>query len=433
MPDSSFFRFEWQPAGADVRAPELAATWARLELDVSGSYPTVVEDLASGSIRRSISVPLYPLAEWVTYNWWSLLYGVEKGASAPADGHNVRAAGDGFLWPNLSIRSEGGRSRLTWQADIDRHAGWPIRFLTSGAAWVETEQLRSSFTALVDATLVRLDEAGQGSTILHKEWQVLKELDGEEVEFCEACGRLGLDPFAEGASFSDAIGSVFERLDESNRDDFLDAVAPDDLARGLAWVDDVQAAAQLSDLTQGSSAWGDLDALRKELRRDADLPQERAFEVGYRQARLLRQALSLSPREPVRLEQLPVVRVRDLVEAPSRSLQGVSVAAEEREQSKLVLGWPASPQSVLFASTRCFWNLLFEPGEANLLTTAPSRRQQVSRAFAAEFLAPAEGIRELTGGRGTIAWSSPIADLFGVSDEVIERQVENQLQRSAPA
>ncbi len=429
MPDSSsFFHFEWQPADSGVRASELAATWARLDLNVDGNCPTIAEDLATGSIRRSISVSLYPLAEWITYNWWGLLFGVEKGTlPTTGDGHNLRAAGDGFCWPNVTVRSEGGGTRLTWQPDTVRQAGWPIRFLTSGAAWVETERLRSSFAGLVDATLVRLGEAGLDATTLYKEWQVLKELDGEEVEFCEACGRLGLDPFAEGATFADAIEQVFQRLDETNRDDLLDALAPGELGPALAWVAEAQAAARPDTLRQASAFSTDLDGLRKELETDSDRFGERAYRIGYRQAGLVRQALSLSPTEPVRLDQLPVAQVQGVAKAPSSSLQGVSVTTDDREHANLALGWPASRTSLLFASARCFWGLLFDSAHTNLFTDAPSRRQQVSRAFAAELLAPAEGIRVLTGGRGGLAWPSPVADHFGVSEVVIERQIQNRL------
>ncbi|MCA2186306.1 hypothetical protein [Nonomuraea cavernae] len=51
---------------------ELRQTWARIEISVGAEYVTLLEDLESGSSRRSIYCPLYPLAEWAAYNWWSL-------------------------------------------------------------------------------------------------------------------------------------------------------------------------------------------------------------------------------------------------------------------------------------------------------------------------------------------------------------------------
>ncbi len=66
------FRFDWEPVIEAVRAPELRSTWARLEAWVGDTCITLVEDVSTGSIRRSISVPLYPLAEWMAFNWWSI-------------------------------------------------------------------------------------------------------------------------------------------------------------------------------------------------------------------------------------------------------------------------------------------------------------------------------------------------------------------------
>ena len=59
-------RWEWEP-GRPVRTPEHHATWARIEMSVGPDCLTLVEDRDSGSSRRSIFVPLYPLAEWAVY------------------------------------------------------------------------------------------------------------------------------------------------------------------------------------------------------------------------------------------------------------------------------------------------------------------------------------------------------------------------------
>src|SRR6266702_5999609 len=64
-------RWEWEPAPA-VRAAELRATLARLEISVGPDCITLVEDRESQSSRRSIYCSLYPIAEWVAFNWWFL-------------------------------------------------------------------------------------------------------------------------------------------------------------------------------------------------------------------------------------------------------------------------------------------------------------------------------------------------------------------------
>lgn len=65
------FRWEWEDMPG-VRAPEHRATWARPEIRVAGERVTLAEDTTTGSVSRFLYCPLYPLAEWVAFNWWFL-------------------------------------------------------------------------------------------------------------------------------------------------------------------------------------------------------------------------------------------------------------------------------------------------------------------------------------------------------------------------
>ncbi|MGH3160026.1 MAG: hypothetical protein ACRDNF_26090, partial [Streptosporangiaceae bacterium] len=125
MTEDLKIRWEWE-AAASVRAPEHRATWARLQIQAGPDLVTLVEDSESGSSRRSIYCSLYPLAEWVVYNWWFLqsdarpssLLAQDRGQANPAprtlpatmrDRHSVRASGDGFAWPDLLMVPDGGQ------------------------------------------------------------------------------------------------------------------------------------------------------------------------------------------------------------------------------------------------------------------------------------------------------------------------------------
>ncbi len=63
-------------------------TWARLEIHIGGECVALVEDQESRSSRRAIYCPLYPLAEWVAYNWWFL-----RADSRPRDPQADRVRG----------------------------------------------------------------------------------------------------------------------------------------------------------------------------------------------------------------------------------------------------------------------------------------------------------------------------------------------------
>ncbi len=140
--------WEWEPAES-VRTPEHRATWARIEVRIGSDLVTLVEDRGSGSSRRSIYCPLYPLAEWVAYNWWFLQAGTRPSNFLAQDGvlaasawrplpatlrehHSIRASGDGFAWPDLLIVPDDSETRLVWGDDSVHSSRWPIRFLTRG-------------------------------------------------------------------------------------------------------------------------------------------------------------------------------------------------------------------------------------------------------------------------------------------------------------
>ena len=121
-------RYEWEPFDG-VKASPHRATWARLEVWVGEDCISQIEDVGSGSTSRSLYGPLYSLAEWIAYNWWFLVADARPAALAPTSWtfralrraprrahrwlshHNMKAAGDGFAWPDVTFIPEGPLTR----------------------------------------------------------------------------------------------------------------------------------------------------------------------------------------------------------------------------------------------------------------------------------------------------------------------------------
>src|ERR1039458_3812421 len=91
-------RFEWEESPR-VRAPELDATWARMEIYAHGDAVTRVESRRSQSVRTGIYVPLFPIAEWMVANWWFLWEEWRGDAGGPR--HCLLAAREGFVLPDI--------------------------------------------------------------------------------------------------------------------------------------------------------------------------------------------------------------------------------------------------------------------------------------------------------------------------------------------
>lgn len=430
MTASLRFRFEWEPIVGTVRAPELRATWARLEAWLDDVCATLAEDVSTGSIRRSISVPIYPLAEWMVFNWWSITADGRRNARS-ARRRNVRSSGDGFLWPDLEIIPAGTNSLVRWNR-LRSLRDDPLRYISHGERRVDGVRLEETLTDVVVAVVSRLREAGIENTPLEKEWTALQALDTEEVDFCRAAARLGLDPFSEGVDIASDIEAVFQTLEPRLRDEFLDAASPDHILPTLDWV---RGAFRDAEQAVANGSEGFNLSLVSSAVRDAHAPASGAppWWVGYEAARVLRDRLGLPPTEPVQAAPVQV----SIREASASGFTGAGRTSSP-DHTNLVIARHLNRPSERFAVARALWHAADTlPAGVNvgsgsyLITSSGAATQQVGRAFAAELLAPAAGIRHLLGDQALAAPPEDVADVaehFGASEWVIARQVENQIQ-----
>jgi hypothetical protein len=440
-------KWDWLPA-REVKAPELCATWARLEIRVGGQSLTLVEDVESASSRRSIFVPLYPLAEWIAFNWWALLADSRPAAKLSKLGHQfdlfleaatkvhrqrhgARGAGDGFLWPNLLILPEGRSTRLIWRSDSDQDAAHPVKFLTSGESVVDSDSLKQKLGHFVEAVLVRLMESGVSNTALEDEWAAIQAANDDEAGFCIAAARLGLDPYSEAAHYEAAILAASESLgNEDLLGDFLDAVEPAQVESTLEWVSKTQKeidilAAGKGDLLDLQAKVRDVQPIRPQWNNLAP------WKTGWEQARLVRRLLGVDDSTPIETEKILNSIVRP---APTKSLQAIgggSSSSSTIRSELIVIAQHLRPATKRFTLARSLWHLLWRDTSRFLVTSAHTDRQKVERAFAAELLAPASGIAakidgDVFGGLEEEALEE-IAAAYGVSTILVQHQVDNQL------
>lgn len=429
--------FDWE-AAEGVRTDELRVTWARLEITVGDDVVTQVQDAVAGSVRRSIYAPMYPLAEWIAYNWWYLRSDVRPGYLLPSQWtfqdrvsqnanksawllhHNLRAAGDGFAWPDLTIiPAADARTRLLWRADRSYPPGWRLRFLSDGHAEIDGKDVQSALASLVDAVITRLDEHDITDTPLHKEWRALQTMDSDEADFCVAAARLGLDPLGLPDEVSDLIVLSGTSLDGPLLDDFLEAADPALLRQDLDWI------AHSSDRVRSSSEH--TQPLPHVTRRSH--AGERPWEVGLDDARSLRAALGLE--SDARVEPSRWI-ASERVDRVDRALVGLAGRSSQHSPVLALTEW-RSAEAARFAEARALWRFATsgEPEPKFLITTARSPSQQSARAFAAEFLAPADGVRAKLPEEAApvdLYDVEVISRHFGVNEWVVRYQIINQLR-----
>lgn len=430
-------RFDWVDS---LPSPDLLAchSMAKLEIKVGREIVTTVADYRRRTVRNRIVVPLFSVAEWLVCNWWHIFHEIEDtGEQKPgfASRHDLAFASDGFVLPSLTMVPVAETVELRWRRRVAPYAR--VEFVNEGSVRVDRGALEAEFRKLIDAVLKRLRERGADPTMLDTEWAAVNVLDPDEREFSRAAALVGADPFDVTPSLADALISFWSDAGPSLREEALAAADADSLPEVSAWL-----AEQLPKLegersperidiprtlSRDGVSFGFLTRRRDDwpnIRRDLPIVSDaRPSERGYTLARSARAGLQAgdrridfdSPDFPAfaRADARPTVRrIHGLVAADSPACVTV----------------PRSEPATRFLTAQALGDYLDRSTSGpGILGTLATDRQAVSRAFAAEFLAPAEGLRERLRGASVVE-AEGVDDLaaeFGVSSAVIHRQIDN--------
>ena len=419
------FDFEWADPG-DARAADLRATWARLRIVVDGQVVTHVLDTAIKTERDAVYLPLLPLAEWITANWFFLFEEVgsrHTHQQAFLSRHSIDAAGQGYSLPAMRLLPEGTQIDLRWQKSKPRFGR--LTYLASGGAHLPKALVRDALEAFVQAVVDRLMDSGVAQHPLIDEWTALQQVPADEIAFANAAASMGLDPYDMDVEVERAILLACEKLPPEIFDEFLAITRFSEINEQVAWI--TRAIDHLSTQSGGLAALGNvkLDAAQFTPRREPHL-------IGTGMARALRDALDINGR-PVH-DLLGIARLfgsyASLEEAgilveqqPSRQVQAI---VEGAENPKFLLTTPRL-DGQRFALSRAIFDHLLNPRRVDLVTDSFMLKDKASRAFAAEFLAPVDGIRRELNGVSVLDEDgvADLAETFQVSSRVIEHQVSN--------
>jgi IrrE N-terminal-like domain len=422
--------FDWIDP-ADAKGAELRATWARLEIVVDETAITRLIDFESRGVRKSVFLPLYPLAEWLATHWWFLFSEVETLGRRTSDQydhrHNLRYGAEGFAVPSFSIQPLGEQIKLEWRRA--RFGAQNLEFTESGSALVDARELRRALANFISTVLKRLQEMGVEGTLLEEEWKGVQAADSEERDFCSAVASLGLDPYSLEEEQQRIIIEVSEVLPASLLEDFF-AVA--DFSTLAAQASQVLAALEAS--RNNNANLRSFKSLKEEFA-SVRRPQGPPWQQGYQLAHQLRLRLNLNgdklSSNPLLADALEI-QPRQLAAAIVETALPGPLDALGATNSRHSPGFAISSrreEAVRFAFCRALFEYLTIPeGQPLIVTRARSERQKRNRAFAAEFLVPADLLREALPGH--VVGDEDIDDLaadFGVSPSVIRHQIENHL------
>ena len=408
--------YEW----ADVaQSPDetVHRTMAKLQIRVNGHLVTAVKDRQHKLDHDYVLVPLHQMSEWLVSNWHHLLYEPENSNGPQRPGfesrHSLAFAGDGFILPPLTMVPTDGATVMRWATSKPKFS--EIEFTRFGEERVPTDEVETVCSSLIEDVLGRMRQENLPLETLEEAWQGVRELDEEERDFARAVALLGADPFDLDDALADGIVEFWEGVPPSLREDSLGAVTnAESLPMVRRWVErSLEVLDQHDESAVATSGW---TALRDSvLRSTSPIPWQRGYDLAQN---FHREVVGDSSRDLNALGAELEIPYRHM-HAVSNRLQGLVAA-----RSPACVGTLTSETSRRFLQARSIGAFLSPSDRGpSLLSTMATDFQAFTRAFAAEFLAPAEQLRaRMKGGRTSV---TALARDFRVSPRVISHQIQN--------
>ena len=411
----------------DSGAPEEQATFGILE--VLANRRCLTEGVA-GDANELLPGPLvsgYHLAEWLAWNRWRLRWEAPPRRNLAyewAFSHCLSSIGEGYVWPNIEISSDGLRAIVASARSVDPAAGLYRYVGAPTFEVVAAMDLEVAISHLVRSMLDLLDSAKLRDTNLHRIWRDLEreQEDADATRLRRLEARLGQDPDEIAAA------KIRATMDEA-RDLGIDAVeelAADAGAHGTT------ALPSAKELVATSNAFGsdvrpqDAAKLHTTDGKTLAFGEVAAWRLGVAAAHAIRQQEMLDG-QPIDNERLSALAGTHAAAIDGRDAQPISLSfmlsARGRTRVALHSKWETGRR---FDLARLLGDrLLGEDEPLRPATTAYTYRQKAQRAFAAELLCPYEAVCEFLGHDRSEERCDEAAHYFNVSPWAISSLLAN--------
>lgn len=403
---------------------EEQATFGTLELRANGRCLT--EGVAEGNeLLPGPRAAGYYLAEWLAWNWWRLLW--EADSANPgrdwAFAHCLSSIGEGYVWPNIEISSDGVYARIASARTTDSAPGLYRYVGAPGSEVVAAADLAAAISRFVQVVLDLLNGADVAATNLHRIWNDLEAArqDAIATRLRRIEAHWGCDPDEADATL---VRAAMDSANDLGSDAVDELVADAGASRSKA----VLSSKELIGVAKASGS-----AARPQ--EGATLPQgdDRhkfgtvvAWRCGIGAAEALRQqeALDGRPIANKTLTDLAGTRANALRPANGQtSPLAFMLTARGGSWVALRSKWETGRR---FDLARLLGDRLLGQEEPLLpATRAYTYRQKAQRAFAAELLCPYQAVREFLGVDRSEERREEAADHFNVSPLAISTVLTN--------
>jgi hypothetical protein len=400
-------------------AMEERATACDLRIYIGDQNVCLHLDGLDGALYDHVTMPAYSLVEGLARDWWNIF-------GARDTEYRLIRHRMGYATPDVRFRFDG----IAFDAcSYQRNYGNPdVRFWAGPTEVMSRLEAENVLAQFIEDVLKRLREKGIHQTSAELRWQRVQASRSnlEETEFCEAAGALGVDPYALNDEESDFLVQSAQLFRGEPLIEFLAGVPRQILATDiLTWIRRVE---------DRPSYLSRLPNLRCVAEHVSNLTPprsgDRSWALGYRRARVTRKALNRTHTDRIRgTSELAALFGNKSFRRAGR-INGLRALISLREQEVHIhlRDRPPTPEarvSELFAFTRAIGDAICFPNTPRSVVNElhDADRQAAARAFAAEFLAPIDEVLSMQADNKDLA---TIADELNVSNEVVQRQVENK-------
>ena len=413
------FEREWVDSGPN-KSEEESATLCYLQIWLGRNNTCRFLDAKEKAAYEWLLMPAVNLAEGLATDWWSI-FGKRDYE------HRLLLHRRGYLIPDLVLEFDGTRFRIS-----SRGGSWPeeVHFHPCDPAFLSEEELRSTLGGFIGDVVSRLRGQGIEDCTTVSRWRRIQESLGDpgEALFCEAAGALELDPYYISETDERFIEGMVELFrDRESLIEFLSGVSEysSNRRRIKDWMDRMDAR---------SSEESELPALpeiAEQVRAHlGSRAPDRPWAIGYRAAKkfrdLFRGSRTLSFQDLSSRLGSPEFAAVD--SDPLPGIFAMGSAGEGTPRVHLRRRTSQEDQNFDFARAVGYVTCFPESSRFVVNNLHRSSRQAVTRAFAAELLAPGEivsGMHEE--GHDTYL----IADRLGVPTQVAEHQLANRRRIAA--
>ncbi len=412
------------PERMDEGTAEERATFGLFTIKTQDTSLTEGFDYFLNGNRLGPLVSGYHAAQWFTWNWWRLIN--EPRSSSPDWKlvHSMASIGEGYVWPNITIFSDGERTAIISNRS-ERPDAKPFRYVGGTWAVLPTEQFVDSLDSFVPRMLAQLGVKGLSGTNLETLWSDVCEERADKslskIRRLEAL--LGQDP-------SDVPEFEIAKLLEDS--EILGDAAAAEVAADCGQARDVTNIPVLCDLREIARSIGFESHSHSAVRLTESFAERRrsetpAWKVGTFLARALRdqELLGFEPLPDGQLAEMAGTSKAVLTSRPAHESTFSFSLDSDRAHSQIVLRskWVTSRR---FDLARLIGDRFIEAdGLLHPATRAYTYRQKAQRAFAAELLSPFEAVQAMLAEDYSQEQQHEVAEYFQVSPLTIDTMLRN--------